>query len=102
VNIELDDENDLFELFSSTDTDNTIVSAEELDSGTVSDPDEVLDIQEMVLHPEEVEDTCNIDPATVQFEIQWQLPVCHLLLVIYAPLTSLFLGQSPNSHDPSG
>jgi hypothetical protein len=63
-----------------------MVTTEELDSGTSSDVEEFMVIGDILsTATNDPSDTSNIDPASVQFEIQWQPPVCHLLHVSENP-----------------
>ncbi|KAJ7309971.1 hypothetical protein DFH08DRAFT_719066 [Mycena albidolilacea] len=53
-----------------------MVTTEELDSGTSSDVEEFMVIGDILsTATNDPSDTSNIDPASVQFEIQWQPPI---------------------------
>jgi hypothetical protein len=53
-----------------------MVAVEELDPGTISDSDQVLGVHEVFANDKEPEDSSNITPESVQFEIDWTTPVC--------------------------
>ncbi|KAJ7330512.1 hypothetical protein DFH08DRAFT_815416 [Mycena albidolilacea] len=57
---------------------NDMVAVEELDPGTISDSDDVLLVHEVFANDNNPEDSSNITPESVQFEIDWTTPQqCH-------------------------
>jgi hypothetical protein len=95
VAIELDDDDEFFGHQDPEDHDpadenmetlDEMVTTEELDSGTSSNVEEFMVIGDILsTTTNDPSDTSNIDPASVQFEIQWEPPVCQLLHVSENP-----------------
>jgi hypothetical protein len=79
-----------------------MVAVEELDPSTISDSDQVLDVHEVFANDKELEDSSNITPESVQFEIDWTTPVCpppppFFILLIFFQTEGPLIGPFPHS-----
>jgi hypothetical protein len=53
-----------------------IISAEELDPGTISDAEEILQVQDIIDDADDDEESSALEADSVQLEIKWDPLVC--------------------------